>query len=286
MLDFLIMFLIDKLIPSLDERKTRKNFTPSAQLSIASDRNGDNISKLNPVNDKCDSTRFQHDDVEKNPFLYCLSLVNTQKDDNVRRGARVKAMAVCTRHQWIHIFKVIFDFATYPILSPYPTDVVCNSERDFEQHPLRNEMQYTHWPISGWTHWNGWSTLTVSTKNDCIFNKTIWKVTIGMCVCVCLSCTTILNRYYSPPVAKFIINYNKLLMRLYTLEERHRLTCIIKSCALFSLACCEVCSWLSCGVAIDDDDKLFTVIFPVLTLHNTSHHSLWCSNIGFATPAI
>jgi hypothetical protein len=39
------------------------------------------------------------------PFLYCLNLVINQKDNTVRRGAVVKAMAVCSRHQYIDVFK-------------------------------------------------------------------------------------------------------------------------------------------------------------------------------------
>ncbi|KAJ1675641.1 hypothetical protein EV182_000875 [Spiromyces aspiralis] len=41
------------------------------------------------------------------PLLYALSLVRTKHDKGVRRGAVVKAMAVCTRHQFLHIFKPI-----------------------------------------------------------------------------------------------------------------------------------------------------------------------------------
>lgn len=39
-------------------------------------------------------------------FLYCLSLCNNQKDNKVRRGATVKAMALCTVHPFIQVFKV------------------------------------------------------------------------------------------------------------------------------------------------------------------------------------
>ncbi|KAJ1919805.1 hypothetical protein H4219_001714 [Mycoemilia scoparia] len=41
------------------------------------------------------------------PLLYALSLVRTKHDKGVRRGAVVKAMAVCTRHQFLHIYKPI-----------------------------------------------------------------------------------------------------------------------------------------------------------------------------------
>jgi len=38
-------------------------------------------------------------------FLYCLSLVNNQKNDTARRGAVVKAISICTRYPFIQIFK-------------------------------------------------------------------------------------------------------------------------------------------------------------------------------------
>lgn len=41
------------------------------------------------------------------PLLYVLNLVRTKHDKGVRRGAVVKAMAVCTRHRFIHIYQAI-----------------------------------------------------------------------------------------------------------------------------------------------------------------------------------
>lgn len=39
------------------------------------------------------------------PLVYVLNLVNTKQDNTVKRGAIVKAMAVCTRHSFLHIYK-------------------------------------------------------------------------------------------------------------------------------------------------------------------------------------
>jgi hypothetical protein len=39
------------------------------------------------------------------PLVYVLNLVNTKHDETVRRGAIVKAMAICTRHSFLHIYK-------------------------------------------------------------------------------------------------------------------------------------------------------------------------------------
>lgn len=39
------------------------------------------------------------------PLVYVLNLVTTKQDNTVRRGAVCKAMAVCTRHPFLHIYK-------------------------------------------------------------------------------------------------------------------------------------------------------------------------------------
>ncbi|CAG8726608.1 3141_t:CDS:10 [Cetraspora pellucida] len=41
------------------------------------------------------------------PLLYALNLVRTRHDKEARRGAVVKAMAICTRHQFLHIYKPV-----------------------------------------------------------------------------------------------------------------------------------------------------------------------------------
>lgn len=42
---------------------------------------------------------------EGRPFLYMLNVVNTRHDETVRRGAIVKAIAVCSSHQYIEMFR-------------------------------------------------------------------------------------------------------------------------------------------------------------------------------------
>lgn len=44
------------------------------------------------------------------PLIYVLNLVNTKQDATVKRGAVVKAMAICTRHSFLHIYKVCAPF--------------------------------------------------------------------------------------------------------------------------------------------------------------------------------
>ena len=43
--------------------------------------------------------------VDGPPLVYVLNLVNTKQDNSVKRGAIVKAMAICTRHPFLHIYK-------------------------------------------------------------------------------------------------------------------------------------------------------------------------------------
>ena len=45
------------------------------------------------------------DSLDGPPLVYVLNLVNTKQDNTVKRGAVVKAMAVCTRHSFLHIYK-------------------------------------------------------------------------------------------------------------------------------------------------------------------------------------
>ncbi|KAF9918434.1 hypothetical protein BX616_008874 [Lobosporangium transversale] len=47
------------------------------------------------------------DDTVENPLLYVLNLVRTNHDASIRRGAAVKAMAICTTHQYLHVYKPV-----------------------------------------------------------------------------------------------------------------------------------------------------------------------------------
>ena len=57
--------------------------------------------------DENDSSEDDDDDSisESAPLMYVLNLVNTKQDASVKRGAVVKAMAICTRHPFLHIYK-------------------------------------------------------------------------------------------------------------------------------------------------------------------------------------
>ncbi|KAL8705784.1 MAG: hypothetical protein Q9201_001130 [Fulgogasparrea decipioides] len=55
------------------------------------------------------------------PLIYVLNLVNTVQDTSARRGAVVRAMAICTRHSFLHIYKPLLLLALEDYFrSPFP----------------------------------------------------------------------------------------------------------------------------------------------------------------------
>lgn len=68
-----------------------------------------------------DEAESDEDDAGEPPLMYVLNLVNTKKDNTVKRGAVVKAMAICTRHSFLHIYKPLLLLALEDYFkSPYP----------------------------------------------------------------------------------------------------------------------------------------------------------------------
>ncbi|TRX91157.1 hypothetical protein FHL15_007945 [Xylaria flabelliformis] len=59
----------------------------------------------NDDRDDEDSTDDEPEGGEGPPLIYVLNLVYTKHDKTVKRGAVVKAMAICTRHPFLHIYK-------------------------------------------------------------------------------------------------------------------------------------------------------------------------------------
>ncbi|KAH9941624.1 mesa protein [Epithele typhae] len=94
-------------------------------------------------------------EVEGPKMLYVINLVRTKLDKTVRRGATVKAMAICTRYPFVQIFKPVLllalddyfmnpsqdclarlfdavnamDFANMPVLSRWEKIILRNTER-------------------------------------------------------------------------------------------------------------------------------------------------------------
>ncbi|CAP99841.1 hypothetical protein E8E15_005433 [Penicillium rubens] len=74
---------------------------------------------LDDISDDPDSS--DDEGGEGPPLMYVLNLVNTKQDNTVRRGAVVKAMAICTRHSFLHIYKPLLLLALEDYFkSPFP----------------------------------------------------------------------------------------------------------------------------------------------------------------------
>ena len=48
---------------------------------------------------------FMHHFLKSNEQMYALNLVMTKKDDTAQRGARMKALAICSRKPFLHVFR-------------------------------------------------------------------------------------------------------------------------------------------------------------------------------------
>jgi hypothetical protein len=85
-----------------DTSTPKKNQSSNALFAT---ENGD--SDWQKVDEDAKEAGSDDDDVEDAPpLIYVLNLVNTKSDSSKRRGASVKAMAICTRHSFLHIYKV------------------------------------------------------------------------------------------------------------------------------------------------------------------------------------
>ncbi|POS86228.1 spindle pole body interacting protein, partial [Erysiphe pulchra] len=76
-----------------------------ADSSDSDDREFLDNDEFNGESSEDDSDRYEMEGVEGPPLIYVLNLVNTVQDKTAKRGAVVKAMAICTRHPFLHIYK-------------------------------------------------------------------------------------------------------------------------------------------------------------------------------------
>lgn len=96
-------------------RKIRQN-RANGIITEEEDGQGQGEGDENPDQDDDDEDAFDDGDAESTdsepeggegpPLIHVLNLVNTKHDKSVKRGAVVKAMAICTRHPFLHIYKV------------------------------------------------------------------------------------------------------------------------------------------------------------------------------------
>lgn len=89
-------------------RRRQRNRNRAAGIISEEDEEGYEEDESNDPDDWDDdeSTDSEPEGGEGPPLIYVLNLVNTKQDKSVKRGAVVKAMAICTRHPFLHIYKV------------------------------------------------------------------------------------------------------------------------------------------------------------------------------------
>ncbi|KAH8203391.1 hypothetical protein TruAng_002486 [Truncatella angustata] len=120
--DWTIFFLHKDSTQEEDEEEAKKKKARRARRKRRRDRaaglvkhDGDDTADEEDDDDDNDD---EHDDLDDEssdddepeggegpPLVYVLNLVNTKHDKTAKRGAVVKAMAICTRHSFLHIYK-------------------------------------------------------------------------------------------------------------------------------------------------------------------------------------
>lgn len=92
-------------------RRRKKDGQESDDTSVdpeSQDEGDGDPEEADETDDDFDEEEEQSDDdkgIEGPPLIYVLNLVNTKQDNTAKRGAVVKAMAICTRHSFLHIYK-------------------------------------------------------------------------------------------------------------------------------------------------------------------------------------
>lgn len=89
-------------------RRRRKRMRAAGIPDPQAGGNGehDGLNDDDDWDDNDESSDSEPEGGEGAPLIYVLNLVNTKQDKTQRRGAVVKAMAICTRHPFLHIYKV------------------------------------------------------------------------------------------------------------------------------------------------------------------------------------
>jgi hypothetical protein len=88
-----------------DNRRERRDEKRRQAQKSDVDRNTDMDSDIDDDSEDAESEDDAIKSTQGSPLVYVLNLVNTKHDANVKRGAIVKAMAICTRHSFLHIYK-------------------------------------------------------------------------------------------------------------------------------------------------------------------------------------
>jgi hypothetical protein len=92
------------------KRRRRRKKREATEQGVDVNQLADGASELDEIEDELeedeDLESTDEEDIDEGPpLIYVLNLVNTKQDQSVKRGAVVKAMAICTRHSFLHIYK-------------------------------------------------------------------------------------------------------------------------------------------------------------------------------------
>ena len=117
--------------------------------------------------------------VPPQPMLWCLNHVSNRRDATVRRGAQVKALAIASRYQWVHVWKPVLLLAVdrmYSLstgyapggspLTPKPTDDCARDARTRSRWRDVTDRRWRHAHcMAGWA-----STRRVSSSSAAYFS--------------------------------------------------------------------------------------------------------------------
>ncbi|KFY00297.1 hypothetical protein O988_03384 [Pseudogymnoascus sp. VKM F-3808] len=106
-----------------EKRRRKKRRRDIAEGLVEADDEDEADFENHPSDDDSDSSEESEDEGgEGPPLIYVLNLVNTKQDKTAKRGAVVKAMAICTRHPFLHIYKPLLLLALEEYFkAPHPT---------------------------------------------------------------------------------------------------------------------------------------------------------------------
>ena len=104
-----------------EERRERRQEKRQARAEAVANGQPEEEIEEDLSEDESSSEEEEEDKRDGPPLMYVLNLVNTKHDSSVKRGAIVKAMAICTRHPFLHIYKPLLLLALEDYFkSPYP----------------------------------------------------------------------------------------------------------------------------------------------------------------------
>ena len=104
-----------------ERRERRREMRLAREEAAANGVSEDELEVDLSEDDSSSEEEEEEDNRDGPPLMYVLNLVNTKHDASVKRGAIVKAMAICTRHPFLHIYKPLLLLALEDYFkSPYP----------------------------------------------------------------------------------------------------------------------------------------------------------------------